>query len=123
MANLVPVLTLEHSVDVEAARELDGLTRGARRGNDYDAPAGRLGPEELIPIGWKEVVSDETQPRCSISRSTSPGSACLPSWCLEKTSMPSTVTSNAPPLLSTSLTLASEYLSWISAAKLVAFGS
>ncbi len=54
--------------------------------------------------------------------STSPGSACRPSSFLEKSSVPSTVTSNTPPDPSTSWTSAPGWNSLISASKLEARG-
>jgi len=66
---------------------------------------------------------DSSQLRCSMRRSTSPGSACRPSFDFWKTGVPSTDTSNRPPPEGISSISASGYVLWSSAANLVARGS
>ena len=58
--DVVAVLPGEQGVDVEAHRQLDGLARRPRGGDDHDAPRGRLGGEECAGVGRKGVVAGDS---------------------------------------------------------------
>src|SRR3990172_701286 len=56
--DLLTMLALEHGVDVELKRQLDGLAGGAGGGDDDDPAGSRLGAAEGVAIRREEVIAD-----------------------------------------------------------------
>ena len=57
LADVRPMLFLEHGVEMKTEGELDRLAGGARRRDDENLSGRRLGGEKGVVVGWEIPVS------------------------------------------------------------------